>query len=233
MSAPEEPSKSEVRTRVRELLGEATLARMRGQREQAVKLAREAVALDAEDAEAHELEGDLLLELRRGEEAIACFRRARELNPSRSVLEDKIARAALAQAKMRDTIALSQALLEGTAHRATPRRSPGAAALLSFLAPGLGQLYNGDVWKGLVMLMVYLVLALMAILAVLREVAVRGGGAWGAYGARMDVTEAVSALFAGPTLVATLALLGLWVYGIGDAALRASRTMTHDDTGVV
>lgn len=233
MSSPEEPSKSEIRARVRELLGQATLARMRGQREQAVKLAREAVALDAEDAEAHELEGDLLLELRRGEEAMSCFRRARELNPSRAVLEDKIARAALEQAKLRDTVALSQALLEGTARRATSRRSPGAAAVLSFLAPGLGQLYNGEVWKGLVMLMVYLALALMAILAVLREVAARGGGMWGAYGARLDASEAVSALFAGPTSVATLVLLGLWIYSIADAALRASRTMTHDDTGVV
>ena len=40
----------------------------------------------------------------------------------------------------------------------TPQKSPGFAALASFFVWGLGQLYNGEVTKGLVFLVLWLLL---------------------------------------------------------------------------
>jgi TM2 domain-containing membrane protein YozV len=216
---------------VRELLGRATLARARKQPEQALKLVQEAVDLDEADAEAHELKGDLLLELGRGAEAMGSLRRARELRPDRAVLEDKIARAALQSAARQQTVEMSRALLEGRGRSSGPKRNPGYAALLSLIVPGLGQFYNGDVVKGLVMITAYIFLLAFALLAVLRELA--AGPGTGLYGPQLDMGLVYSALSGGGTAVVTIALVLLWIYAIGDAALRASKSMTSDGTGLV
>ena len=91
-----EPTRADITAKVRQLLGQATLLRARGSRAEAIKLAQEALTLDQAHADTHELIGDLLVDLNRGGEAVASFRRARELNPSRVTLEDKLARAASA-----------------------------------------------------------------------------------------------------------------------------------------
>ena len=49
MTTPDEPTKLEIESRIRELLGRATLARARGRHEQALTLVQEAINLD--DAE--------------------------------------------------------------------------------------------------------------------------------------------------------------------------------------
>jgi tetratricopeptide (TPR) repeat protein len=99
--------------RMRELLGRATLLRARGQRQEALELAQQAVSLEEGSWEAHELVGDLLVELGRGELALDSYRRARELNSSRTALEDKLARAALARAARLERASRSDALLTG------------------------------------------------------------------------------------------------------------------------
>ncbi|RKD76214.1 MULTISPECIES: DUF5683 domain-containing protein [Sinobaca] len=44
-------------------------------------------------------------------------------------------------------------------------KSPGLAAVLSFLIPGLGQIYNGQIFKGLIIIAIQAVnILLMAIL---------------------------------------------------------------------
>ena len=37
---------------------------------------------------------------------------------------------------------------------ATDRKHPGTAAVLSLLIPGVGQFYNGDIWRGIFWLIV-------------------------------------------------------------------------------
>lgn len=229
MTTPQEPSRLDIKRKVRELLGQATLARARRQPERALKLVHEAVTLDDQDAEAHELKGDLLLELRRGEQAMGSFRRARELRPDRAVLEDKIARAALQSAAAQRTIESARVLLEGRKGSALPKRRPAYAAVLSAIVPGLGQLYNGDVVKGLVVLVAYV--ALFACLpGALRAAAPPSAGP---YGPEVDVGTLFSALSEGWTAAVVIMFGLLWIYAVADAALRASRTMTSDDTGLV
>jgi len=233
MTTPEQPSHMEIQSKLRELLGRATLARTRRQWEQALKLVQEAIALDESSAEAHELQGDLLLELKRGAEAMGSFRRARELRPSRALLEDKIARAALQQAARQQRIELSQAILEGRVKPAS-KRSPGYAAVLSLMLPGLGQFYNGEVVKGLVMLTAYVFLLALALLAVLREIATSPSAAGGGlFGQEINVGAIFSGLSSGGTTLVSVLLVVLWLYGIGDAAWRASKTLTSDETGLV
>jgi tetratricopeptide (TPR) repeat protein len=232
MSELGEPTKADIQNRVREALGRATLARARNQREQALKLVQEAITLDDTNPEAHELKGDLLLDLKRGGEAMASFKRARELHPDRPVLEDKIARAALQRAARQQTIEMSQALLEGRAQAAGPKRSPGYAALLSLIAPGLGQFYNGEMLKGFVMIVCYIFLFALGVLAVLREIASAPFMGQASYARPVDTGAIMSAL-SGTALPVTILLVALWVYSITDAALRAGRTMTSDDSGLV
>ncbi len=223
-----EQTPSDVRLKVRQLLGQATLLRARGKQAEALKLAQEALTLDEEDAEAHELVGDLLMDLNRGGQAVASFKRARELNPSRVVLEDKLARAALLRATGLRAAEQAEALLSGAARADAPVRKPGYAALFSVI-PGLGQIYNEQLMKGIVMLAGWI--ALLSVISRLMKssmvevLARRTAG----YGPAPDLWGSLS----GFNVVLVVLLIGLHVYAIVDAAICASKTMTSDSSGNV
>ena len=230
----DEPTLSEIQNRIRELLGRATLLRARGERQQAFQLAQQALDLDEGSWEAHELVGDLQLDMGRGEQALQSYRRARQLNESRGILEEKIGRAALARAARLRTANLSEALLDGMARPSGPKRKPGLAALLSLIIPGLGQLYNGEAVKGFIMA------ALFILLFGLNAVGIRGHLTASLfpsqgilYGPRVDTTRLLSEVFSGINAVWVLLLIGVWIYSIADAGIRASRTLTSDDSGLV
>lgn len=232
--SPGEPTPSEVQLRVRELLGQATLLRARGRREEALKLVEEAMALEPESWESHELAGDILLEFERGAEATERYRRALELNPERGVLEEKIGRAAIVRMARERSAELSQALLENKRAGGSVARKPAYAALFSLLVPGLGQVYNGQVLKGAVIVVCYLVLAALAAVAIRAEMAARPPSSMGVlYGPQLDPMSLLSGLFTGISALWIVLLVGLWIYSVADAAVRASRSMTSDDTGLV
>jgi len=42
-----------------------------------------------------------------------------------------------------------------------PEKSPGVAAVLSFFICGLGQIYNGQIFKGVLMIIVYAISAFL------------------------------------------------------------------------
>jgi len=220
--------------KVRELLGRATLARAHQKLDEALALARKAASLEEKSWESHELVGDLLMEKGDAEAAMASYRRAREIAVDRPLLEDKIARAALRQATDQAAARRTQALLDGTAKADAPKRNPGYAALLSFVIPGLGQVYNGEIVKGLVLLVAYVALFSVAVLSALQGLSLMPrGGAGPVYGPSLDVSAILGALFDGVGLIWMLLLIGLWVYAIADAALRATRSLTSDDSGLV
>jgi tetratricopeptide (TPR) repeat protein len=231
---PEGPTASEIQLRIRELLGRATLLRARGDRQQALKLAQEAAALDDESWEAHELIGDLLLDLDRAHHALESYRRAREIARHRPTLEEKIGRAAIARAAKMRSAELSQALLRDKARLASPPRKPAYAALFSFFVPGLGQVYNGELLKGFVLVVAYLVLFALGGITFRSHVAARPPSPMGSlYAPQVDVAAFFSALFSGPSAIWFGLLVVVWIYSIADAAIRAGRTMTSDDTGLV
>ncbi len=216
----ETPLSPDTRQKIRELMGRATLARVRGDRQQALQLAQEALTLHERNYEVHEFIGDILMGLNRGADALNSFKRARELNPSRVELEDKVGRAAIQRGAVMDSMAHMQAVLEGRAPQ-EPKRSTAIAAISSLLLPGLGQLYNGEFGKGLGLIAAFLAFALPGILVTLRQVATSPGAA----------QDYLSLLRGSVLWLAPLALI--YLYAVADAVVRASRTASSDKPGML
>ncbi len=212
------PVGPEVRQQVRELMGRATLARVRGEQAQALKLAQEALVLQEANWEVHEFIGDVLMDLGRGGEALGSFRRAREMNPSRVELEDKVARAAVRRAAYQDQLAHMNALLEGRAPQEHVRK-PAYAAVCSLLVPGLGQFYNGQLGKAFGILAAFLLFSLLSFYGAASGVA-HGSG------------EVASSALSGAAVWLVLLVL-LYAYAVIDGVVVAGRTMTKDRTGLV
>jgi hypothetical protein len=129
---------------------------------------------------------------------------------------------------------MSQALLEGKALSAPPKRSPAYAALFSLVVPGLGQVYNGEVIKGLVVVVLWL--GIFGLNAANIRVAMTGGpgrGIGSLYGPQIDVGSIADALFSGAGVIWFGLLVIVWIYAVADAAVKAGRTMTSDSTGLV
>jgi tetratricopeptide (TPR) repeat protein len=224
------------------MLADANRLRARGELQAAEKRCRDALLIAPGNPAAHELLGDIFYQRggggagfqpanqRRmqscatyGAQAIESYRRARAANPQRAMLEDKIARASLLVAEAEIVRAQAQELLAGKRLQ-TPRR-PGVSALLSLVAPGFGQIYNGEHVKGAALVCVWLLLLLGAAVAALgsmRAGPAAAGAQWWATG----LGALVGLLFARPALWWTLLAIALWLYGITDAALRAAKTMT-------
>lgn len=93
------------------------------------------------------------------------------------------------------------------AQQATPPagyKDPGTATLLSVVIPGGGQLYSGDMRKGLTLLAVGV----------------------GAPTVALVVATSTPDHSVAPLALASLASLGAWVYGIADASSSAKRMNT-------
>lgn len=209
--------------RLAPLLADANRLRAKGDLEGAEKRCREALALAPGNWQAHEVLGDILYQARRGDEAIGHYRLARAANPQRWLIEDKIARASLLMAEADIARARTLDLLAGKRSQ-TPRR-PGIAAVLSLVMPGLGQVYNGEHFKGVAILGVWLLLVLAAGVAALGSLV--GKGAAGRPGlAPFDLGAVLGVFFSSPALWWTLPAMALWLYAIAEAALRAAKTMT-------
>jgi TM2 domain-containing membrane protein YozV len=218
--------------RVEPLLADANRLRAKGDVEAAEKRCRQALAVDPESWEAHELLGDILYQQRRGEEAIEHYRIAHAGNPERPVLEEKVGRASLLIAEKNLLRLRTEDVLAGRREEA-PRR-PAVAALLSMLIPGFGQIYNRELIKGAIILCFWLLLLMGA-----------GGSALSSlHGTVASARPGVSAFdpmvvltvfFSRPAVWWTMLALAAWVYGIVDAAIQAAKTMTapEDVTGFV
>jgi tetratricopeptide (TPR) repeat protein len=198
------------------MMGRATLARVRGEKEQALKLAHEALGLEEQNYEIHEFIGDVLMEISRGADALTSYKRARELNPKRVELEDKVARAAVRFAERQDRMAHMSAVLEGKAPK-EEHRKPVVAGLLSLVLPGLGQMYCWQMAKGAALAVAYMVLMGLAFYGTAAHVRGNVSPAGADYGAILS--GAVG-------WIVPLAIL--WVYAIVDAALTAKKSRSSD-----
>ncbi len=122
---------------VEQLLTRVSFSRAKGQLQEARLLLEEAAKLAPERADVKEILGDVYRELGLLDEALDCYKQARDRDPLRSSAEEKMA----------------QVLLEIDRQRATPEvpfapKSPALAVALSALFPGAGQVYNEQWLKG-------------------------------------------------------------------------------------
>ncbi|HUV05578.1 MAG TPA: hypothetical protein VMX94_10780 [Armatimonadota bacterium] len=146
--ASEGPSR-EQELEVERLLASANLHRMRGELMYAEERCREALGVSPEDVAIRETLGDILHERGKLDAALSEYRDAVELAPGSSSLETKLAKVALEIAERERQRAVAQGILESPHGYTRRERSPVTAVLLA-IVPGLGQFYNGDLVKALV-----------------------------------------------------------------------------------
>lgn len=142
----------ERRQEIERLLAEANLLKLRLRFEEAEALCRKILQIDPNCSEAHEILGDIHRSLGRLEEAMSEYKRAIELDPDNVRAQTSLAETSLLLAEQQAEEKRLRELMEKGPPRA--ERSPTLAALYSVI-PGLGQLYNGDLLKGLVLIALF------------------------------------------------------------------------------
>lgn len=196
------------KARVEQLLRDAHIHRMRQQWAAAETLCRKALELDPDEAMGREMLGDLLMGKGDTAGALSAYRGALEKQPGKASLEDKIARAVLAQGEDEREKAEALLLLESPLKKNEAKRNATLATLLSLFCPGLGQLFVFRQYvKGGILAAVGLLALTFGISEMLKVFAVVAGA-----GRALDTKP--------NDVLAVLGLLGIlvWIYSLLDAA---------------
>jgi len=123
------------------LLRFALLYFRRGETKKALQTTQQVLEADPNNSTALELLGDIKAELGELQEALELYKKAKENNPSSDEVETKIARTVLRIAEEEGKFDLK---LEPM------KKLPLLSGFLSLVFAGLGQIYNGDISKGIV-----------------------------------------------------------------------------------
>lgn len=120
----------------------------RGEMQKALDTCQQILEADPDEPSALELLGDIKLSQGELQEAFALYKRALANNPSSDEVEKKVARTALRIAEEEGKFDLK---LEPI------KKIPLLSGFLSLILAGLGQLYNGDISKGIVGIILWLI----------------------------------------------------------------------------
>lgn len=154
MSVPDDVLK---RATVDRLLSTANAHRLRGDLVAAEDSCREAIQVDPENARLGEMLGDLLEARGLLEDARAQYHGVMERNPGLASVEKKLAKLALEMdERARERRSVEDALGKPEDTKEI-RRSAGIALALSLAVPGVGQIYVGEITKGIIILGSFLV----------------------------------------------------------------------------
>jgi tetratricopeptide (TPR) repeat protein len=193
------------------LLREAHVLRMRRQFAEAETKVRAALDVHPESVTGLEMLGDLLAEKGSLEEAAAKYKYALELAPGRAAIEEKHARLALELGEQQHQRSVAEMLLQNPRALGGPqrrKRNPILAFFLSSLWPGLGQLYNHEYGKGLLMAGGGLITFLLSGDALFRML-------FAVSGSRVSPSASGS--------VFGVIFTCLWIYSLIDAPIRAQK----------
>ncbi|GBC92447.1 hypothetical protein HRbin15_00917 [bacterium HR15] len=206
------------REEVERLLRQAHLHKLRGQLEDASASVQHALELMPNDASVWEMLGDLRQQVGDWQGAHDAYKRAHELAPDNATIERKYAQTVLQITTQQEQFQLWQQALEGKLpeeEAGMPRR-PGLAFLLSFVMPGLGQIYTGQFIKGGILLGITLI-------GLTLFVVVRGG---------QEALQNMLAFLVNPArmrggisqfhLLLVIVLFFVWLYSVIDAPLSAA-----------
>ncbi|GBC98546.1 hypothetical protein HRbin17_01059 [bacterium HR17] len=189
--------------RVEQLLRQITVERVRGNWAAAQTLAEQALAQAPNRADLHELLGDILQHMGDNERALACYRRALQLEPSRLSAEEKLAAALLATQTFE--------VPDDTAP-AFPK-NPAVALTLAIALPGMGQVYN-EQWLKAILFCVGTLVPAGGFLQLYKALA----------STLVQAPQApLTSTLAFTTLLLGVVTLGMWVWGIWDAYQTAKR----------
>lgn len=204
----------------------AALHLRRGDHAAALSGCQEILAANPSDLDARELLGDILAAQSKWEAAVAEFQRVLDADRGRASAERKLGEAILGRAGLKDAAFAAEEELQD--------RKPGTASFLSFLFPGLGQLYNHRLSKGFAAFSGGLTLAIFilwgVLIAPMQAVTAALGGReaptqevlarWA------DAFMQMSVVLKGLLLVACVLWVCLHIWSIFDAAAGARRRVS-------
>ena len=127
----------------------AHVQRMRGQIRDAEDTIRKAMEISPRDAKIHEMLGDILNEEGKLDMALAEYRDALAALPGRESLEKKFAKVTLEIGEAEHQKQIAEDMIRNPRMYGGHPRSP-VIAVVSGIVPGLGQLYNGQVVKAVI-----------------------------------------------------------------------------------
>ncbi|MFN4033914.1 MAG: tetratricopeptide repeat protein [Fimbriimonadales bacterium] len=200
------------RDEIERLLRAAHLHQVRGERSQAQALLQQALELDAENPSVWELLGDYRREASDWQGAHDAYKKAHELAPQNAAIERKYAEAVLQLTRQQEQYQQWERALEGGEDAPIAPRNPGLAFLLSLLMPGVGQLYNGQLLKGGVIIAMVLLGLLLS------------GGSdffYNLFAYLVNPTRLRGGLSGGQLTAGVVAIIA-WVYAFIDAPLTAA-----------
>jgi tetratricopeptide (TPR) repeat protein len=135
------------------LTAAANLQRMRGQWPEAADTCRKALAVTPNDVAMREMLGDILHELGKLDDALTEYKQAMGASPGRVSLETKYAKLTLEIAERERARAVAEDMIANPKKYAVREKSPIWALCSAVMVPGLGQLYNGEVTKAIIVFM--------------------------------------------------------------------------------
>lgn len=195
---------------VDQLLREAHILRMRKQFAEAETRCRQALEVAPDDVTALDMLAEFAYE--KGDLAAArdLCQRILEIQPDRGVTETRLARITLDLAEQENDRLLAHTLLAGGGESSSARKRRVTIALMaSLLFAGAGQLYNGEVVKGGILAVTYLVGIVFGGTELLRLM-------FNLAGVRAAPPEPWRVLLGFVGLVA-------WIYSVLDAPARAQK----------
>ena len=138
------------------LLSAANAHRIKGDILAGEDACRHVLEIDPEDIRAREMLADFLHARGKLDDALAEYRDLLQMDSSLAAVERKYAKVAL-EIGERDRLRHSvEDMLANPEKKAEAKRHAGIAIILSFVAPGVGQIYNGELVKGGIILGAYL-----------------------------------------------------------------------------
>ena len=204
--------------------------------DQAEALAAEAADLAPDTTTVEELFGDVAMARERYEAAREHYERALEIEPINADAEEKLGEAVIKIREGSDArLRMEQAIDDPDEYKGF-RKNPLTAAFYSVI-PGLGQLYNGQYYKGLALVasaMLLLTWTLSELLGYQGAMLIAG-----ARNPRLDpdaaqrVIEGYSTLHWTLIILAIVAYFAIWVYSVYDAWTTCKRMAKEaDEMGV-
>lgn len=203
------------------LLSKANIHRMRSEYVEFEGTIREAISLDETRVDLQEYLGDALQARGQLNAAKAQFKKVLEMDPTRTSVETKYARAVLEMGEIEYSKRLTQEMFDNPRkYQAQHAKHPLKSFLLALLVPGLGQIVNLELVKGAIVMGSYFFSILMLALMPADTKNLLRSLFMVMYPGSMDgQPPPVSGLAAFFASVA----VGIYIYGVVDAFIIASK----------